>query len=324
MTPVGEILRDEIRRDGPISFARFMEMALYHPEFGYYRRRRDPFGIDGDFYTAEQLQPVFGILIAQRLRQLRSSMADVEDFTVVELGAGRGEMAEALAEFRYIPVNIGSGELPRRIQGVVFSNEFFDSLPVRVAVMREGRAREVCVGWTGEHFAWVETGGESEEIECYRKTYLGALTEGHIFEAGFESLEWMERISRVLGAGYVFSIDYGYRAPELARFPAGTLMSYRRHQALEDVFKDPGEQDITAHVCFSALEEFGKSVGLRRVACEPLARTLMEAGEADQFARVLAADSDGEEQRRRLQLKQLLFGMGETFRTLIQRRGGEE
>ena len=324
MTPLAEMLRDEIRRDGPISFARFMEMALYHPEFGYYRRTRDPFGIHGDFYTAEQLQPVFGLLISQRIRQLRTSMTDVEDFTVVELGAGRGEMAEALAEFRYLPVDIGSGELPGGIRGVVFSNEFFDSLPVRVAVMRGGMAREVCVGFTDERFTWVETGTATEEIECYRKTYLGALTEGNIFEAGLQSLEWMDRISRALEDGYVFSIDYGYRAAELVRFPAGTLMSYRRHQALEDVLKDPGAQDISAHVCFSALEEFGKSVGLRTVEFESLARTLMDVGEADQFALALATGSPAEEQRRRLQLKQLLFGMGETFRTLVQRKGGQK
>ena len=324
MTPLGEMLRDEIRRDGPISFARFMEMALYHPELGYYRQPRDPFGVKGDFYTAEQLQPVFGILIAERIRRLRSAMGDVEDFTVVELGAGRGEMAAALAEFRYVPVEMGSGELSEGIRGVIFSNEFFDSLPVHVAVMRKGEGRELRVGFTGERFTWVEAGHAPEEVECYRKTYLGALTDGDIFEAGLKWLEWMDRISQSLDDGYVFSIDYGYTAPELARFPAGTLMSYRRHQALDDVLKDPGEQDITAHVCFSALEKFGKTVGLQTVAFEPLARTLMEAGEADQFAGALLAESAEEEQRRRLQLKQLLFGMGETFRTLIQRKGGQQ
>jgi SAM-dependent MidA family methyltransferase len=321
MTPLAEMLRDEIRRDGPISFARFMEMALYHAEFGYYRRRRDPLGVQGDFYTAELLQPVFGILIAERIRQLRSAMEDVEDFTVVELGAGRGEMAAALSEFRYVPVDIGTGELPNGIRGVIFSNEFFDALPVYVAVIRGGAARELRVGFTGERFTWIEAATAPDEVECYRKTYLGALTEGHIFEVGLKSLEWMDRISGALDDGYVFSIDYGYTTPELARFPAGTLMSYRRHQALEDVLKDPGEQDITAHVNFSALEEFGKTVGLDTVGFEPLARTLIEAGEADEFARALRAESTAEEQRRRLQLKQLLFGMGETFRTMIQRKG---
>src|SRR2546421_13129931 len=102
MTPVAEILRDEIRRSGPISFHRFMDAALYHPEFGYYRRPRDPFGTRGDFYTAEQLQPVFGILIAERIRQLRERMGAPPEFTVVEAGAGRREMAEAFRDFPYI------------------------------------------------------------------------------------------------------------------------------------------------------------------------------------------------------------------------------
>ena len=156
MTPLAEILRDEIHGDGPISFQRFMEAALYHPELGYYRRPRDPFGIHGDFYTASQLQPVFGILIAERIRNLWQRMGAPADFTVVELGAGRAEMAEALREFRYLPVDIGGGSLPDRIRGVVFSNEFFDALPVHVAVMRQGAARELRVGLAGDAFAWTE------------------------------------------------------------------------------------------------------------------------------------------------------------------------
>jgi SAM-dependent MidA family methyltransferase len=323
MTPLAEMLRDEIRRDGPIAFRRFMEASLYHPEFGYYRRRHDRFGIHGDFFTAEQLQPVFGILIAERMRRLRNSMGAPEDFPVVELGAGRTEMAAAFGEFRYVPVEIGE-QMPEAFRGVVFSNEFFDSLPVHVAVVRGGVARELRVGFAHGHFAWQEAGEAPEPVECYRKTYLGILAEGTIFEAGLEALAWMERISKTLDAGYVFSIDYGYTAPELARFPSGTLMSYRRHQAFADVLKDPGEQDITAHVCFSALEGYGKRLGLETVAFESLGHTLMEAGEADQFARALAADSPAEALQRRLQLKQLLFGMGEMFRTLIQRKAGQK
>ena len=320
MTALGEILRDEIRRSGPVSFHRFMEAALYHPEFGYYRKPRDPFGTGGDFYTAEQLQPVFGILIAQRIRMLRDLMGTPEDFTVVELGAGRGEMREGLAEFRYIPVDLETGGLPDRIRGVIFSNEFFDALPVHAAVLRGNTARELRVGFENGRFAWVESGSAPEEVECYRKRYLGALSDGQIFEVNLEALGWMDRIAGSLEAGYVFSIDYGYTAVELPRFPAGTLMAYRRHQAFEDVLKNPGEQDITAHVCFTALVEHGKCVRLETEASEPLARTLISAGEADQFAAALAAHSADEQMRRRLQLKQLLYGMGEMFRTLLQRK----
>jgi SAM-dependent MidA family methyltransferase len=320
MTPLGEILRDRILRSGPMPFDRFMEAALYHPEFGYYRRKRDPFGAEGDFYTAEQIQPAFGILMAQRIRMLRKGMGDPEDFTVVEMGAGRGEMAEALGEFRYIPIDMGSGRLPDHIRGVVFSNEFFDALPVHAAVMRDGAARELRVTFEREAFTWVEVGPPPEEVECYRKKYLGTLSDGQIFEVNLQALTSLDRVAAQLEDGYVLTIDYGYTARELPRFPRGTLLSYRRHQALDDVLKDPGEQDITAHVCFTALEQYGKQIGLETEAFGSLARILIEAGEPDQFAQVLAADSPDEARRRSLQLKQLLFGMGETFRTLLQKR----
>ena len=91
MTPLTAILREEIARSGPISFHRFMDAALYDPTHGYYRQPRDPFGKDGDFFTAEQLQPVFGILIAARIRMLYRDMGEPSDFTVVELGPGRGK-----------------------------------------------------------------------------------------------------------------------------------------------------------------------------------------------------------------------------------------
>src|SRR5262245_26066168 len=105
-----------------------MQAALYHPEYGYYRRPgSDPFGKEGDFFTAEQLQPVFGILIAARIRTLYREMGSPADFEVVELGPGRGEMAEALEKVKLVPID---GAMPGAFQGVVFSNEFFDALPV--------------------------------------------------------------------------------------------------------------------------------------------------------------------------------------------------
>ena len=106
------------------------------------------------------------------------------------------------------------------------------------------------------------------------------------------------------------------------RFPRGALMSYRRHHADEDVLCDPGAKDITAHVAFTALEKHGAHLGLQTVRFETLAQTLLAAGEPDQFAAALEAPTPEEELRQRLQLKSLLFGMGETFRTLLQKAGG--
>jgi SAM-dependent MidA family methyltransferase len=322
-TPAGELLAGEIGRHGPVNFRRFMEVALYHPEHGYYRRAQsapsDPFGKHGDFFTAEQIQPVFGILMAARIRQLYREMGEPREFTVVELGAGRGEMAEAFAEWVYVPVDIDGGRLPEKFRGVVFSNEFFDALPVEVAVYRGGGFLEQRVGFEGGRFRWQTGGAVGEAVEHYLRRWFAAPEEGRWYEANLEALGWMERIGLALESGYALTVDYGYTRAESVRFPAGTLMGYRRHVAREDVLDDPGERDITAHVNFTALEECGAACGLRRERFETLARTLMTAGEADQFAAALGS-APAEELRRRMQLKTLLFGMGETYRVLLQRR----
>jgi SAM-dependent MidA family methyltransferase len=317
MTPAGLLLQEAIRSDGPLPFRRFMDVALYHPEHGYYRKPRDPFGKQGDFFTAEQIQPVFGILMAARIRQLYQAMGEPPEFVVVELGAGRREMAEAFSEWPYIAVDLDSGELPQEISGVVFSNEFFDALPVDVAVYRDGAFREQRVALAHGRFAWETGAAVSAEIDDYCRRYFPPPEEGRWYEANLGALRWIERIARALRTGYLLTIDYGYTRAESVRFPAGTLMGYRRHTAREDVLEGAGERDITAHVNFSALEEWGDARSLRTERFETLAQTLLAAGEPDQFASVLTPSGD---LRRRMQLKTLLFGMGETFRVLIQRK----
>jgi SAM-dependent MidA family methyltransferase len=313
MTPAGARIAAEIERLGPITFRRFMEIALYEPELGYYRSARDPFGVEGDFYTAEQLQPVFGILIAARIRDLERQLGAPADFTVVELGSGRREMAEAFRDWNYIPVDLGDS-LPARINGVVFSNEFFDALPVHAAVFREGVFREQLVDFADERFEWRTGGPVTPEVDDYLRRYFPAAEEGRWYEANLEALAWVERIAVALDSGFVLTIDYGFTSAESVRFPAGTLMSYRRHVARDTVLASPGAADITAHVNFTALEEHATAHGFRTERFETLAQTLLAAGEPDQFA---AALGGGDDLRRRMQLKSLLFGMGETFRTLL-------
>jgi len=320
MSPLAELLAEEIRREGPISFRRFMETALYHCEHGYYRGARDPFGKHGDFFTAEQIQPVFGILMAARIRQLYRAMGEPREFTVVELGAGRREMAEAFSEWRYVPVDLGSGELPARFTGVVFSNEFFDALPVETAVYRGGEFREQRVDFEDGRFRWRTGEPARAEVVEYLRRYFPPPQEGQWYEANLDGARWMARIAGALEEGYALTIDYGFTRAEAVRFPSGTLMSYRRHTAREDVLEDPGGRDITAHVNFSALEAAGEATGLRRESFGTLAQTVLAAGEADQFAGALAAPGEREQLRRRMQLKTLLFGMGETFRVLLQRK----
>jgi len=318
--PMELLLRDEIASRGPLRFDRFMDLALYHPALGYYGRQRDPFGKEGDYYTAEQLQPVFGILIATAIRSFRSELDDPKEFTVVELGAGRREMSEAFRDFRYIPIDVATNNWPERFTGVVFANEFFDALPVRRFVRTGDEYNESLVGWEKDRGFFFVNGAKASG---HALEYLDRYAESR------EIVEWNERadrmlidIARRLERGFLIAIDYGYAKAEAIRFPQGTLMSYRHHQAIEDVLRNPGEQDITAHIAFDALIEVAERSGMELVRLESLAQFLLRTGEPDQFASALRAPSADEETRRRLQLKTLLFSMGEMFRVLTLRKRG--
>ena len=328
MTPVAEVIHEEIRAGGPISFRRFMDLALYHPEHGYYLRGEDPFGREGDFYTNSQLQPVFGRLIAQQIARWREEMGSPEEFTVVELGAGRGEtlaeVKKALPAVRCLAVERTEGTLPKRFQGVVYSNEFFDALPVCLVEHGRGGLAEWLVDSREGGFEWLQGGGDVEPgLADYISRYAAGLAEGDRIEVNLKALDELERIAGALKRGYVLTIDYGYSAEEIAagrRFPQGSLMAYERHQAREDVLSEPGMRDITAHVNFTALEKRGEELGLAPEGLRTQAQFLLGLGEADNFAAVIEAATDAEALQLRMQLKSLLFGMGETFRVLVQKK----
>ena len=337
MTPLAEQIGEEIRGRGPITFRRFMELALYHPEHGYYQRPRDPFGVEGDFYTNAQLQPVWGRLLAQRITQWYEEMGAPQDFTVVEMGAGRAEtsaeLQRCLPAARCIAVDVSSGELPEKFCGAVICNEFFDALPVH-SIERRGESlveQRVVLGESG--FEWAEGEPTDPRLQDYMERFAPGLAEGQKTEANLAALDALERIASSLEAGYVLTIDYGYIAEEIAaarRFPEGSLMAYHKHQAIEDVLADPGNRDLTAHVNFTSLTERGEELGLTASPLFTQMRFLMELGEKDNFAAVLrgnrgtretdAGNETSDSPKHRRQLKTLLFGMGETFQVLVQRK----
>jgi SAM-dependent MidA family methyltransferase len=289
-TPAGRLLRSEIERAGPISFERFMDVALYDPAVGYYRRSRDPFGIRGDFYTAAQLQPVFGAVVRAVLEALPSPRA------IVDLGAGRAEMAAAFPDWDYRAIEAGD-PWPDRFAGFFLLNELIDALPVS---LHDANGREVLVGWERGQFVFL---GEPVEERRPRAEAI------------------IRRIAATLTEGFVLILDYGYEAAERPlRFPAGTLMSYRGHQASGhagiDVLRDAGHRDLTAHVDFTALRAAAIAAGLHIVWQQKLSRMVLSAGEGALAALAAAGHTP--------QLKTLLFGMGESFDALLLRRAAGE
>jgi SAM-dependent MidA family methyltransferase len=269
------LLRERIAREGPVSFETFMETALYDPRFGYYRGSRDPFGRRGDFYTAAQL-PAFGLLLRAALETLTPHR------TVADFGSGRGELGEAFDGWRYVPVELGD-PAPAPFDGVIVANELFDALPCRAF----GAGGEALVDWNGERFVFTRP---PVREDCPR------------------AAEVLKAMAGSLRRGLLMVIDYGYEEPERERrFPRGSLMSYRKHSASEDVLESPGERDITFHVNFTRLIEAAEKVGWRLRAKESLRSFLLRAGErAVEEAR--RAGGEG--------LKTLLFSFGERFDAL--------
>ena len=316
------IIRSEIDRDGPIPFSRFMELALYHPEFGYYRRGSDPFGREGDFFTSSQLQPVFGRLLAQQIDNWRQELGSPANFSVLELGPGSGETASVargcLPRVRWVTVDVEQPWPEEPITGVVYSNEFFDALPVDLIEQRAEGWVEWGVGWDGAKFNW------RVGTELQSRNGLPIRDAGKRIESCERAIAHLDRIDAVLERGFVVSIDYGYTHDELLRgerFPEGSLMGYKNHQADPDVLVEPGDRDITAHVNFTALLQGGDELGWQSTGLVSQQEFLAAVGQHDNFAYALSANTEDAAVRLRMQLKTLLFGMGETFRVLVQRKG---
>lgn len=293
-----------------------MAAALYTPEVGYYRRPQDPFGRAGDFYTAAQLQPVFGTLMSRVVGDLLRGIEGPAG--VLEVGAGRGEMFPYFEDFGYTPIDFGFPNLlPAAFRGVIFLNEFFDALPVRIVVRRGARFVERLVGWIDGRFRFVDGPEAAGPLGAYLDRFAAEVEQGSVVEAHLEGIAWIDRLSAISSDADLLVIDYGYTAREFVRHARGTLMSYRAHTAMEDVLAEPGLRDITAHVPFGVLTAAAADRGWRKVRFETLTQLLMSAGEADQFAGVLElGDPDGA----RLQLKKLLVEMGEVFRCLLLRK----
>ncbi|MCX6589083.1 MAG: SAM-dependent methyltransferase [Acidobacteria bacterium] len=291
---IADSLRAEIARLGPIPFSRFMEVALYDPMGGYYRR--DHFGRGGDYFTAEQLQPVFGLLLRRWCEQQGIDR-------IVQLGAGRAALAETFAGLEYTPIDIGYGAWPEGFRGLVLAHEFFDALPVDLVERGAAGWRERRVGISGGRFVW-SAGAVMPRGE--------AAADVNVMEVPVGMERALRQIAAHTAAGHLLVLDYGYTHREQIRFPQGSVMSYRRHCAIDDVLLDPGEQDITAHVPFTTLERLAAECGFALERSESLGSFLLGIGEADEF-RFLKLEQDA---GRRLQLKTLLFDLGESFRAL--------
>jgi SAM-dependent MidA family methyltransferase len=360
-TPLAEILARQIKERGRVNFAEYMDACLYHPEHGYYAKKDQQAW--RDYVTSVDVAPVFGRLLARQFHEMWALLGRPAPFCLVEAGAGSGELAkqildcakDSLGEFysalQYIAIErsaarrtaqakalenyVAAGryesceQLPDEIAcGCLFSNELFDALPVHRVVKESGELKEIYVAHDGQVFC-EETGPPSTAaIASYLIEQGIALREGQMAEVGLAACKWLEEAGKRLRRGFVLTIDYGHEARELfdERLMRGTLLAYSRHRSSEDFYRAPGEQDLTAHVNFTALDMWGGRSGLTRLGYTSQTNFLLALARQTDFADLYPAGASEHEQiAARLRFKTLIHpeGMGETFKLLAQYKGIE-
>lgn len=358
--PLEVVINDRIAMAGGIPFVDFMGLCLYHPLYGYYMVDRKRLGREGDFFTSSSVHVIFGRLIAKQLRQMWEILGCPGDFVVAEQGAGEGHLCLDIlnavqqdsppfyASLQYHLLEISPDNRKRQakllqsheskvawselgslvgMEGCFLSNELVDAFPVHLVEMRDGELREV--------FVCIQDGMLREELRVPSTdalqqyfSWLGiTLTEGQRAEVNLAAPEWIKQVATVLRRGFVLTIDYGYPAAELYApwRTGGTLMCYHRHTASENPYERIGEQDITAHVDFTALQKSGKEMGLVPLFLGEQYRFLLGLGFVEELVEAQMRETEPTRaQALRLTLKNLILpegGMGETFKVLVQGKG---
>ncbi|HEX5148962.1 MAG TPA: SAM-dependent methyltransferase [Candidatus Limnocylindrales bacterium] len=308
-------LRAEIAGNGPITFARFMELALYDPVGGYYRSDSARPGREGDFLTAPEIHPIFGAAVARVLEEVWDRLGRPDPFVLREHGAGTGTLAMAILDrlerdghgladvLRYDPIEIeprrlrtiaarlagagrtgiliDPGSSGRPIVGVVLGNEVLDALPTHRVVMREGQVREVLVGADDERFVDVEAPPTTPALAARLAAEEIVLGDGQRAEVCLVLDGWIARAGAGLRRGVLLLIDYGYPAHELydpIRRGDGTLRAYLRQRVHADPYRHVGRQDLTAHVDITAVERAAAAAGLIHLGTTTQAEFLVGAG----------------------------------------------
>jgi len=296
---LAEIIRAEIDANGPIPFARFMELALYHPKHGYYAGGRANIGRRGDFFTNVSVGPLFGKLLAAQFAEIWEKLERPRDFKIVEQGAHDGVFAaDALTALRQSAADCFSAtsyfliesfpiwrerqkknlrEFAEKISwvasidqmepfvGIHFSNELFDSLPVHLVVsggVANGATvwNEKFVSVAADNFAFATANVACSELQL---DHLGFFPAGFETEVNLAAPKLMSEVAAKLSRGLILTIDYGFSRTQFYSLQrsGGSLQVRANQRKLSSPFQQIGLADISAHVEWSSLAEAAQSSG---------------------------------------------------------------
>jgi len=352
------LIESRIESEGPITTAEFIDLALYHPEHGYYATAAQRSGRAGDFYTSVDVGPLFGELVAAALVEMWEVMGRPARFDLVEAAAGNGRLARDVLDaaragspdfHAAVRVHLvepsaparaahrdtlgphavrlaSSGpDLPPSIEGVIVANELLDALPPHAVVMREDGLRERLVGLGDGRFVEVEGPPSTPEIGAYLARVGAALEPGWRAEVNLAAERWVAGAARSLRRGFLLIVDYGHDATELysGSHAAGTLTTFSGHAidpAPDAWLRDPGGRDVTSHVDLTGVRLAAEREGLELCAAVDQTYFLLAVGAAE---RLEVAGDTVAGLKRRLALKTLVLpgGLGSTHKALIFSRG---
>ncbi len=355
---VASYIRDQIRAaDGRISFAEFMQHALYAPRLGYYAAGATKFGAAGDFVTAPEISPVFGRVFA---RQCAEVFAETGAGSILEFGAGSGKLAvdvlrtlgemDALPEtYKILEVSADlrlrqeqrlKSELPECVDrcvwvdaiphehnGVIVANEVLDALPVERFVRRSDGLKQLCISIEADEFVFVEHAAPARLLDAVAEIEADLqhdLPIGYVSEVSLGAAGWIADVGAAMKKGVAFFFDYGVSRREYyaADRSSGWLRCHFRHHVHDDPLLLPGVQDLTAWVDFSAVAGAGLESGLEVVGYVSQAQFLLGGGlekELQHFADLPMKQQV--ELSGQIKMLTLPAEMGENFKCLALSRG---
>ena len=350
MSELAAMIKEEISRQGPMTFARFMELALYHPVWGYYSTAT-AIGPHGDFYTVSNTGELFGSMLARQFDEMWRHCGCPEHWWLVEYGPGSGALARDVlatigANFQdlYQAVNYYlieiSPELRKKqqdtllatpyadkckwvddiakiaptsgITGCIYGNELIDAFPVHLVTAGDAELNELYVDCNGTEFYFQNGPLSTANLADYFKRQGVQLGKGQRAEANLQARDWLAHTAANLARGFIVIIDYGFTALEMYAPQRfnGTLRCYYRHSLIDDPLINIGHQDITANVNFSVLADWAREAGLDLLGLVTQPDFLLNLGILDTFRGQADFHLTPEIQKKTAAIKQLLLPGG--------------
>ncbi|MBI3774632.1 MAG: SAM-dependent methyltransferase [Gammaproteobacteria bacterium] len=342
----------EIAREQRITFHRFMELALYTPELGYYMNGLRKFGPDGDFITAPEISPLFSRCVAHQCAQI---LRACKQPTVLEAGAGSGVMAaDILLELerldtlpqRYAILELSASLRARQhetlqtraahlasrvvwlehlpetaFEGVILANELLDAMPVHRVRLTMSGAMEQYVTWNRDHFVWCDGPLSDTALRARIAALPQNLPANYTTEINLNAEAWLRTFAPLLQRGAVLLFDYGFPAPEYyhPQRNDGTLVCHYRHRVHNDPLTRVGLQDITSHIDFTALAHAAHDSGLHVAGFSNQTYFLLSTG-IDRFVNEHATDVEHWRVAQQIQKLTSPAEMGELFKVLALTR----